>query len=315
MPAPEYLTLYDDSDIPVPETLFDDYESRSRAASEQEMTLMNHFYEDWDLKLQDPRHDDQSIKDLWLRAYNRMNSAQKAAWDGAYSPKNKAFREANLQGRELLVWRYQRYIKDYLRTIASVDDGIGRILDYLDESGLAGNTIVIYTSDQGFFLGDHGWYDKRFMYEESLGIPMVVRYPAEITPGSINNDLTLNLDMAPTLLDFAGISVPAEMQGRSMRGVLTGQTPDDWREAIYYHYYEFPAWHMVKKHYGIRTRRYKLIHFYDDIDAWELYDLRQDPSELHNVYDEPDYQEIVSKLKSDLEDLRIKYGDDTARSG
>lgn len=315
MPAPEYLTLYDDSDIPVPETLFDDYESRSRAASEQEMTLMNHFYEDWDLKLQDPRHDDQSIKDLWLRAYNRMNSAQKAAWDGAYSPKNKAFREANLQGRELLVWRYQRYIKDYLRTIASVDDGIGRILDYLDESGLAGNTIVIYTSDQGFFLGDHGWYDKRFMYEESLGIPMVVRYPAEITPGSINNDLTLNLDMAPTLLDFAGISVPAEMQGRSMRGVLTGQTQDDWREAIYYHYYEFPAWHMVKKHYGIRTRRYKLIHFYDDIDAWELYDLRQDPSELHNVYDEPDYQEIVSKLKSDLEDLRIKYGDDTARSG
>ncbi|GAH87421.1 unnamed protein product, partial [marine sediment metagenome] len=204
---------------------------------------------------------------------------------------------AELTSEALKKWKYQRYIKDYLRCIASIDDNVGRLLDYLDGSLLAKNTIVIYTSDQGFYLGEHGWFDKRFMYEESLRMPLLVRYPKEIKAGSVNDDIVLNLDFAPTLLDFAGVSKPADMQGRSFCQVLQGSTPQDWRTSMYYHYYEYPGWHAVKRHYGVRTKRYKLIHFYYDIDAWELYDLQKDPNELNNIYDNPTYADVVKKLK------------------
>jgi len=202
-------------------------------------------------------------------------------------------------------------MKDYLRCIASVDENVGRVLDYLDESGLARNTVVIYTSDQGFYLGDHGWFDKRFMYEESLRMPLVVRYPKEIPAGSVNNDIVLNLDFAETFLDYAGAPVPTDMQGRSLRPLFQGRTPNDWRTSMYYHYYEFPAEHNVKRHYGVRTERYKLIHFYNDIDEWELYDLKNDPDEMQNVYDDPKYADVVKELMAELKRLRAQYNDTT----
>jgi len=258
-PGPKYLTMYDDVKIPEPENLFDDYSNRGRAAKEQDMSIEKTMTER-DLKLVPPRN---------------LTPEQKELWDAAYEPKNEAFRNANLNGKDLVRWKYQRYIKDYLRCIASVDENVGRVLDYLDETGLAKNTVVFYTSDQGFYLGDHGWFDKRFMYEESLRMP----FP--------------------------------DMQGRSIRKILQGKTPRDWRKSMYYHYYEYPAVHSVKRHYGIRTKRYKLIHFYNDIDEWELYDLKKDPKEMKNIYNEPENSNLVKKLKAELKLLRKKYKDDT----
>ena len=214
----------------------------------------------------------------WANSYGRLTEEQKAGWDAHYDSVNQAFREAKLEGTALTYWKYQRYMKDYLRCVVSVDENIGRLLDYLDEEGLAENTLVIYTSDQGFYLGEHGWYDKRFMYEESLSMPLVMRYPNAIPAGQVTDAMALNLDFAPTLLDFAGVSIPDAMQGHSLRPILAGTPTSDWRTSMYYHYYEYPhGWHDVKKHYGIRTTQYKLIHYYDDIDEWELYDLSKDP--------------------------------------
>jgi arylsulfatase A-like enzyme len=249
--------------------------------------------------------------DLKLTGPRNLTPEQKKRWDAAYDPKNEAFRQANPQGKDLVRWKYQRYIKDYLRCIASVDDNVGRVLDYLDESGLAKNTVVFYTSDQGFYLGDHGWFDKRFMYEESLRMPLVARYPEEIKPGSVSDDIVLNLDFAPTFLDYAGVPVPDDIQGESMHAVLRGKTPRSWRTSMYYHYYEYPAVHSVKRHYGVRTQRYKLIHFYNDIDEWELYDLKKDPREMKNVLNDPAYANIVTELKAELKQLRKKYKDTT----
>jgi arylsulfatase A-like enzyme len=294
-PPLKYLTLYDDVTIPEPDTLFDDYSNRGRAAKEQDMTIEKTM-NDRDVKLVPPKN---------------LTPEQKAVWDAAYEPKNEAFRKANLKGKDLVRWKYQRYIKDYLRCIASVDDNVGRVLDYLDESGLAQNTIVVYTSDQGFYLGDHGWFDKRFMYEESLRMPLLVRYPKEVKAGSVNNDIVLNLDFGPTFLDFAGAAVPADMQGQSLRKLLQGKTPWSWRKSMYYHYYEYPAVHSVKRHYGVRTKRYKLIHFYYDIDEWELYDLKKDPNELKNVFHDPEYANVIKKLRAELKRLRKKYKDNT----
>ncbi|MFC1726384.1 sulfatase [candidate division KSB1 bacterium] len=307
----KHLSMYDDKDIPLPETFYDDYSTRSDAARQQEMSITEHMHYSWDLKIQ-AEGEDKDLKGL-EKGYNnllkRMNDKQLKAWNDVYLPKNEAFKKAGLKGKELAEWKYQRYIKDYLRCIASVDENVGRVLDYLDETGLAENTIVVYTSDQGFYLGEHGWFDKRFMYEESLRMPLVVRFPSEIKKGLVNDDLVMNLDFASTFLDYAGVPVPEEFQGRSLRQILNGNTPDDWRKGIYYHYYEYPAVHMVKRHYGIRTRRYKLIHFYYDIDEWELYDLDKDPNELNNVYDNTDYKDIVKELKTELKKLREKYGD------
>lgn len=210
--------------------------------------------------------------------------------------------------KEVALWKYNSYIKDYLRTIKSVDDGVGEVLDYLDEAGLADNTIVIYTSDQGFYLGEHGWFDKRFMYEESFRTPLVMRYPKEIKPGTVIEDLVQNLDFAPTILNYAGIDAPEDFQGESFRNLVAGKTTD-WRDAVYYHYYEYPSVHMVKRHYGVATKRYKLMHFYYDIDEWELYDLEADPAEMKNVYDDPAYATIRDDLHEKLEELRLQYGD------
>ncbi|MBD3265079.1 sulfatase-like hydrolase/transferase [bacterium] len=294
-PGPKYLTKYDDVEIPEPPNLFDDYENMGTAAKEQDMSIEKTL-NNRDLKLQTP---------------GNLTPEQKKAWEEAYGPKNEAFEKANLKGKDLIRWKYQRYIKDYLRCIDSVDENVGRVLDYLDREGLTENTIVVYTSDQGFYLGDHGWFDKRFIYEESLRMPFLIRYPKKIKPNSICKGIVQNLDFAPTFLDYAGAPIPADMQGLSFRPLLEngGETPEDWRDAVYYHYYEYPAVHSVKRHYGLRTRRYTMAHFYYDIDEWELYDLEKDPHQMNNVYHHPAYADVVKQLTRELHRLQKQYGD------
>jgi arylsulfatase A-like enzyme len=236
-----------------------------------------------------------------------MTDAQRAAYDGAYGPRNDALRAARLSGDDLVHWKYQRYLKDYLRTVASVDANLARVLDWLETSGLARNTVVVYSSDQGFFLGEHGWFDKRWMYEESLRTPLIVRWPGVVRPGSVSDALVQNLDFAETFLDLAGVPVPPTMQGRSLVPLLRGQQPDDWRDAVYYHYYEFPGVHAVQRHDGVRTARYKLIDYYQ-IGEWELFDLDADPDELRSVYDDPAYATVRSELEQRLVALRARYG-------
>ena len=230
-------------------------------------------------------------------------------WDSIYGPINEEFKKANLKGDELTRYKYQRYMRDYLASVAGVDKGVGQVLDYLKEAGLDENTIVIYTSDQGFYLGEHGWFDKRWMYKESLRTPLLVKWPGVIKAGVENNDLVSNLDFAETFLDLAEANIPDDMQGRSLVPVLEGNTPEDWREAHYYHYYEHPSEHDVRRHYGITTDKYKLIHFYYDMDVWELYDLEKDPSEMNNVYGDSEYAEVQKELHKKLEELRVKYKD------
>jgi arylsulfatase A-like enzyme len=252
--------------------------------------------------------DPDGVPTYFMSDIKRFTPEQLAQWNDAYEPENEAFLKAKLTGKELALWKYNRYIKDYLRCIQSVDDGVGKVLDYLDKNGLAENTVVIYTSDQGFYLGEHGWFDKRFMYEESFRTPLLMRYPREIKPGTRINNLVQNLDFAPTLLDYARVKVPAEMQGESFRKLVSGKTTK-WRDAVYYTYYEYPSVHMVKRHYGVATDRYKLIHFYYDIDEWELYDLEKDPSEMKSVYNDPAYAGVQADLHKRLIELRAYYGD------
>jgi arylsulfatase A-like enzyme len=313
-PGPDHLTMYDGITFPEPPTLFDDYSGRGSAAKQQEMTILNHMTLSSDLKI-DPEdlndiypQDERSIN-AYKYNYNRLNDQQRIEWNRAYIPMMEEFKNNPPEGRDLLKWKYQRYLHDYLACIASVDDNVGRLLDYLKVSGLDKNTIVIYTSDQGFYLGEHGWFDKRFMYEESLRTPLIVRWPDRIKPGSRCEQMVLNLDLAETFLDAAGESIPNEMQGMSLLPLMRGEKPDSWRNAIYYHYYEYPGWHMVKRHYGIRTERYKLIHFYYDIDEWELYDLLNDPHEMNNLYGKEGYEQITSDLKNKLDELKIQYKD------
>lgn len=274
--------MFLNEEIPEPETLQDDYANRASAAAAAAMRVGVHM-NSTDLKCEVP---------------------------------------SELPEDVLRRWAYQRFIKDYLRVVASVDDNVGRVLDYLDKEGLAENTVVIYTSDQGFFLGDHGWYDKRFMYEESLRMPFILRYPAEVQSGSINDDIVLNVDFAPLFLDLAGLPIPEDMQGRSFRPLLHGDTPQDWREGLYYRYWMHKAHHNVYAHYGIRTKRYKLIYYYSDalgqagaIDEtyepeWELFDLQRDPHELNNVVDDPAYADVVQTLKRELHRLQDEVGDE-----
>jgi arylsulfatase A-like enzyme len=298
-PAPEYLTLFDDVDIPEPETLFDDYSGRGTAAHEQDMSLEKSMFMDYDLKIPSDEWETQ----YYASYISRLTPEQKEVWDAAYGPKNAAFFAERPVGRDLIRWKYQRYMKDYLRVIRSVDDSIGALLDYLDESGLAANTIVVYSSDQGFYLGEHGWFDKRFMYEESFRTPLVVRWPGVVQAGAVNRDLVANVDFAQTLLDAAGVMAPPDMQGMSLVPLLKGQRPVDWRPSLYYHYYEFPGWHSVKKHEGVFDGRYKLIHFYE-IGEWEFYDLENDPTELTSRYDDPALASEVTRLRSELERQR-----------
>lgn len=303
-PGPDHLTLFDDVKIPEPDTLFDDYAGRGTAAREQDMTIAETMRMGPDLKVWD---ESEVGSFVWNRTYGRMNEEQRAAWDAAYDPKNEAFREANLEGDDLVRWKYQRYLKDYLRCIRSIDDNVGRVLDYLEETGLDKNTVIFYSSDQSFYLGEHGWFDKRFIYEESLRTPLVVRWPGVIAPGSEIEQLVQNLDCAQTFLDIAGVPQPENMQGRSLAPLMRGEQPDDWRQSIYYHYYEGEnAVHRVYKHYGVRTDRYKLVYFYT-LDEWEFYDLKKDPNEMQSVYDDPAYASEVATLKSELARLRTHY--------
>ena len=321
-PRADKFKQYSKMKFPVPSTLFDDYKGRGLAAKEAEMNLLYDMKYGHDSKIRPetifemgsvlpevPAMNWDGV-DGFYQNYNRANDAQKALYDPIIDSINIEFKKywPCMSREEKMRWKYQRYMQDYLGTIASIDDNVGRLLDYLKETGLDQNTMIIYTSDQGFYLGEHGWFDKRFIYNESFKTPLLIKWPEHIIPGSTNDEMVQNLDFAQTLLDVAGIKAPMDMQGESLLPLLIGD--DEWnREAVYYHYYEYPAVHMVKRHYGIISKTYKLVHFYFDIDEWELYDRIKDPLELKNVYDDPAYASIVTQLKLELNDLRIKYQD------
>lgn len=319
LPAERHYKKYLKMTFPVTETLFDDYEGRGTAAKSAEMNILKDMYWAGDSKISPEVMDELGITQTSVNDKSalenksnlgRMDAEQRASWDSAYNPMIEDFKAKypTMSQEDLMHWRYQRYMQDYIACIASVDEGVGRVLDYLDENGLAENTIVVYTSDQGFYLGEHGWFDKRFMYEESLRTPLMIRYPKEIKPGTTIDAMVQNLDFAPTFLDYAGVQIPADIQGESFRKLVDGET-SEWRDAIYYTFYEYPSIHMVKRHYGVRTNRYKLIHFYYDIDEWELYDLEKDPQEMKNVYDDPEYTNVRENMHKRLAEMREKYGD------
>ncbi len=298
-PGPNELGMYDDITFPEPATLFDDYSGGRKAASLNYMSISESMTLERDLKMTDqPRRG--------------LNEEQLELWNSIYGPIFEEFTESNLSGDDLVRFKHQRYMKDYLSCVSAVDKSVGEVLDYLEESGLAENTIVVYTSDQGFYLGEHGWFDKRWMYEESLRTPLLIKWPKVIEAGSVNTDLVSNLDFGETFIDIADAEIPEEMQGKSMLPILKGKTPADWRKGHYYHYYEHPSEHHVMRHYGIATDRYKLIHFYYDIDEWELYDLEKDPMEMTNVYKDPAYSDVKEDLHQQLEELREAYGDNDA---
>lgn len=293
-PSLKQLGKYEKTTFPEPETLFDSYAGRGKAERAQDMTLA---------KTMTPL-------DLKLTTPPSLNEEQKVKWEAYYGPKNEDFRKANLQGEDLVRWRYQRYMHDYLSCIASVDESVGQVLDYLAEAGLEENTIVVYASDQGFYLGEHGWFDKRWIFEESLRTPLLVRWPGVTKPGSTNTDLVSNVDFAATFLDAAGVKVPDDLHGKSLRPILSGTTPKDWRKSFYYHYYEFPGPHDVARHYGVVTDRYKLVRFYDlddpAFEEWELFDLKTDPQEMKSVYGDPAYEKVQTDLQEELRRLRAE---------
>jgi arylsulfatase A-like enzyme len=315
MPALRHLDLYADMEMPEPATLFDKWEDNAPPARYQELEIDGHMDPNYDLFLDlTADFDEQGIQKRQDRSarenMKRMTPEQMKVWRASYGPRDKAFHEANLQGDDLVRWKYQRYVKNYLRCVKGVDESVGRLMDTLKELKLDSNTIVIYSSDQGFYIGDHGWYDKRWMYEESLKMPFIVKWPGTIKEGSRNTDMIQNLDYASTFLDVAGAKIPDDLQGASLVPLMKGKTPKDWRDSIYYHYYEYPSVHMVPRHNGIRTERYKLINFYE-FDEWEFYDLENDPDELTNLYGNPEYAGIINKVKKQLEELQAHYGDDT----
>lgn len=321
MPAPEDLELFAGEDLPVPPTLFDDYEGRTAAAQAQEMTLVRHMYLHYDLVV--PPTEAARAAGLkgpdrsWDNMMKRLTPEQRKKWDAAFGAENRAFLANEPQGRDRLLWYYQRYIKNYLRCINGVDRSVGRLLDWLDRHPeVKRNTIVIYSSDQGFYLGDHGWYDKRWMYEESFRMPLVMQWPGRLPAGKEVGELAQNIDFAPTFLDLAGLDTPGDMHGTSLVPLLGEEAPTDWRDALYYHYYESHAVHMVPAHYGVRTARYKLIRYYEpQWDEYELFDLEKDPDELRNAYEDPAYASVVVDLKRRLAELREQYGDDTGTLG
>jgi arylsulfatase A-like enzyme len=269
VPDAKHARKWENVEVPEPETFDDDYRTRCDAAREATMRI------DRDLTRGDLKGDP----------------------------------PPGLEARQLKRWKYQRFMRDYLGCVDSIDDSVGRLLDYLDKNGLADNTIVVYTSDQGFFLGDHDWFDKRFMYEESLTMPFLVRWPGRVKAGSVSDGMILNVDFAPTLLDAASAKVPADMQGKSFLPLLRGESPADWRTSMYYRYYHYPQDHRVQPHYGIRTERYKLIYF-NKIGQWELYDLTKDPHELKNLYADPAHAATVRELKEEMYRLKKELKDE-----
>jgi arylsulfatase A-like enzyme len=303
LPDTSDMGRFDHVKFPLPENFYDSYSGRE-AARVQDMTIDKTMRLGYDLKML-------SFSKTKEAAIERMNPAQRARFNAYYKPIEEDLKKRNLSGRELAEWKYQRYMNDYLSTAASLDRNIGRTLDYLDRHNLTGNTIVIYVSDQGFYMGEHGWFDKRFMYEESFRTPMVMRYPGVIGAGTVNGDFVMNLDIAPTVLSAAGVAVPKDMQGRSFLPLLTNRKAEG-RDAIYYHYYENGE-HSVSPHFGIQTKRYKLIRFYEKVNGWELYDLKKDENEMDNVYGKKGYEKITAQLKKQLNDLIEQYGDEDAK--
>lgn len=304
MPAPEHLTRFQDVKFPEPSNLFDDYEGRATPAHNQQMEIDRHMLLSGDLKIYPfpgPNPESAGTRGF-LNEYNRMDEKQKRMWDAVYQKRVKEYATAKLSGRDLVRWKYQCYLRDYLGCIQSVDDSVGRILRYLDAMDMARNTIVVYASDQGFYLGEHGWFDKRWIYEESVKTPLLVRWP-DVTPQGSSCDLMVsNVDFAETFLDAAGAAVPQEMQGRSFVPILRGGRPADWRRSFYYHYYEDTT-HHVARHYGVRTDRYTLAHYYVT-DEWELFDRKSDPHEMRSVYGKPEYAKVERDLKTELARLR-----------
>lgn len=311
MPDTTYLRAYDDKTFELPDNFYDNYEGRV-AAQQQEMSIASEHDMDVvsDLKMLRPGEKTSPSKESLGGEYIRLDSAQKSAWDSYYQPIIDEFYAANLKGKELAEWKYQRYMHDYAATIKSLDENVGRVLDYLEKNNLMENTLIVYTSDQGFYMGEHGWFDKRFMYEESFSTPLVMQLPSRFKKHGEITQLVQNIDFAPTMLDIAGAEIPADIQGVSLLPLLENKkAPKNWRKSLYYHYYEFPAVHMVKRHFGVRTDRYKLIHFYNDIDEWELYDLQTDPHEMNNLYGKTGYEEITEELKAELKRLQEQYDD------
>ncbi|MDZ4801611.1 MAG: sulfatase [Bryobacteraceae bacterium] len=303
MPGPKHLTDYEDHHFPEPATLYDDYKNRASPASKQAMEIGKDMVMNADLKV--VSGDQAGGEGGGFRAeYNRMNAQQKAAWDAAYKRRGDDFQRLKPEGRDLTGWKYQQYMKDYLRCVASVDDNAGRVMKYLDDNKLTDNTLVVYMSDQGFYLGEHGWFDKRWIYEESIRTPLLMRWPGVVKPGSKTDLMVANVDMAQTFLEAAGVPEPTDMQGRSIVPILKGQKPADWRKAFYFHYYELPV-HQVARHEGVRTDRYTLAHFYDT-DEWELFDRQKDPNQMVSIYGKPEYAKIEAGLKADLARLKAE---------
>lgn len=292
-PALRHLELYDDVEFPEPETLFDDFSNRSKAPTLHKMGLADH--------MGDHR--------LMFKYSSKHTPEQLTEFDAYFRPRNEAFQKANLTGDAKTSWNYQRYIKNYLRCVKAVDENVGRVLDYLDESGLSENTIVIYSSDQGFYLGEHGWFDKRWMYEESLRTPLLVKWPGVVEQGKKDSKhIVSNLDIAQTWLEIAGAPDPGDMQGRSLVPLFKGESPADWRQTHYYHYYEAGG-HGVPIHYGVTDGRNKLIHFIGkDLDEWEFYDRKNDPNEVRSEYNNPEYAEKIEELEEEIERLQSKFG-------
>ena len=303
------LRLFEDVTFTLPDNFYDDYAGRPAAeAAEMRIASAHDMDIQYDLKM---LHPDSVTR---LRAnyeafLGRMDAEQRKAWDDFYDPIIKEFYASNLQGKELAEWKFQRYMRDYLKTLKSLDDNVGRVLDYLDAHNLTDSTLVVYTSDQGFYMGEHGWFDKRFMYEESLNTPLLMKLPKGLDARGDIDEMVQNIDYAPTFLEIAGVTVPDDIHGKSLLPLLRGEHPDDWRDAVYYHYYEYPAEHCVKRHYGVRTDRYKLMHFYNDIDVWELYDLKADPQEMNNIYGKPGTEAITDSLRTRLRELQEQYDD------
>ena len=310
MPDTCDLELFADKTFPLPDNFYDNYEGRL-AAQKQKMNIANDMEVVYDLKMADKENEIHSgMYEKWGRQMygeGRMNPAQKAAWDAHYDPIIAKFKKDKLSGKALAEWKFQQYMRDYLRVIHSVDRNIGRVLDYLEEKGMLENTMIVYTSDQGFYMGEHGWFDKRFMYEESFRTPLLVRLPGG-KKGDVA-ELVQNIDYGPTILDLAGIEKPEEMQGESFLPLLKGEKVPEWRNSLYYHFYEYPAEHAVCRHFGVRTDRYKLIHYYNDIDSWELFDLQEDPTEMNNIYGKPGTEEITKELMAELKRLQEYYDD------
>jgi arylsulfatase A-like enzyme len=319
-PSPEKFAEFSKMTFPEPASLFDNYENRGRAAKEAAMTISDEMLLSYDNKVlpeaitelgitDDPR----SARYFNRNEFPRTNEEQRPLYKAVLDEIAADFKAnwPTMTDREKISWKYQRYMQDYLGSISSVDDNVGRVLDYLDESGLDENTIVFYTSDQGFYLGEHGWFDKRFIYDESFKTPLLIRWPNQITPGTTQEEMVQNLDFAQTFLEAAQIEAPDDMQGESLIPLMTGNDSEWDREAVYYHYYEYPASHMVKRHFGIVTKEFKLAHFYYDVDEWEMYDRKNDPQEMKNVYDDPAYAEIRAKLHDELDAIRVYYKDST----